>query len=85
MVPFRENVATTIGIYFDGISGNLTFYKDGHNLGVAFTGLHEVNTNFPSVYLVAVFNKLTITNIRIVKISTLGDRAVVPDRVQHRR
>jgi len=40
--PFRENVATTIGIYFDGISGNLTFYKDGHNLGVAFTGLHEV-------------------------------------------
>ena len=40
--PFRENVATTIGIYFDGISGNLTFFKDGHNLGVAFTGLHEV-------------------------------------------
>ena len=42
LVSFRENVATTIGIYFDGISGNLTFYKDGHNLGVAFTGLHEV-------------------------------------------
>ena len=40
--PFRENVATTIGIYFDGISGNLTFFKDGQNLGVAFTGLHEV-------------------------------------------
>ena len=26
--PFRENVATTIGIYFDGISGTLTYFKD---------------------------------------------------------
>ena len=40
--PFRENVATTIGIYFDGISGNLTFYKDGQCLGVAFAGLQDV-------------------------------------------
>ena len=39
--PFRENVATTIGIYFDGISGNLTFYKDGQSLGVAFSGLQD--------------------------------------------
>jgi SPRY domain-containing SOCS box protein 3 len=39
--PFRENVATTIGIYFDGLNGNLTYFKDGVNLGIAFTGLHE--------------------------------------------
>ena len=26
--PFRENVATTIGIYFDGNAGTLTYYKD---------------------------------------------------------
>ena len=37
------------------------------------------------MYFDAVFNKLTIVNVRIVKISILGDGAVVPDRVQHRR
>ena len=26
--PFRENVATTIGIYFDGVAGTLTYFKD---------------------------------------------------------
>ena len=26
--PFRENVATTIGIYFDGNAGTLTYFKD---------------------------------------------------------
>ena len=40
--PFRENVATTIGLYFDGIAGTLTYFKDGVSLGVAFTGLDEV-------------------------------------------
>ena len=40
--PFRENVATTIGLYFDGIAGTLTYYKDGQCLGVAFSGLQEV-------------------------------------------
>ena len=29
-------------MYFDGILGTLTYYKDGVNLGVAFTGLNEV-------------------------------------------
>lgn len=40
--PFRENVATTIGIYFDGHNGTLTYYKDGVSLGPAFDGLQEV-------------------------------------------
>ena len=40
--PFIENVATTIGVYFDGIAGTLTYFKDYVNLGVAFTGLDEV-------------------------------------------
>jgi len=39
---FRENVSTTIGIYFDGVLGTLTYYKDGVGLGVAFTNLNEV-------------------------------------------
>ncbi|XP_060518302.1 SPRY domain-containing SOCS box protein 3 [Cylas formicarius] len=40
--PFRENVATKIGILFDGIAGTLTYYKDGKCLGVAFRGLNDV-------------------------------------------
>ena len=41
-ICFRENVATTIGIYFDGANGTLTYYKDGVSLGTAFSGLNEV-------------------------------------------
>lgn len=40
--PFRENVATKIGILFDGIAGTLSYYKDEKYLGVAFRGLNEV-------------------------------------------
>ena len=40
--PLRENIATTIGLYFDGGAGTLTFYKDGQCLGVAFSGLNKV-------------------------------------------
>lgn len=40
--PFRENEATTIGLLFDGIKGTLAYYKDGVNLGVAFTDLLSV-------------------------------------------
>ncbi|PRD32268.1 UNVERIFIED_CONTAM: spsb3 [Trichonephila clavipes] len=39
---FTEDEATTIGLLFDGIKGTLTYYKDGCNLGVAFTDLHLV-------------------------------------------
>ena len=31
--PFRENVATTVGIFFDGIAGTITYFKDGVSLG----------------------------------------------------
>lgn len=40
--PFQENIATTIGVYFDGVAGTLTFYKDGQCLGVAFSGLNDI-------------------------------------------
>ena len=35
---FKENVATTVGIFFDGVAGTLTFFKDGKCLGLAFSG-----------------------------------------------
>ena len=41
MQPFQR-IATTIGLYFDGVAGTLTYYKDGTCLGVAFTGLQDV-------------------------------------------
>lgn len=39
---FKENLATTIGLLFDGIDGTLTYYKDGICLGVAFRELDKV-------------------------------------------
>lgn len=39
---FKENISTTIGLYFDGIAGTLAYYKDGISLGVAFTGLADI-------------------------------------------
>ena len=41
--PFRENGATTVGIFFDGVAGTLTYFKDGVSLGVAFDRLNEVH------------------------------------------
>lgn len=43
---FKENEATTIGLLFDGITGTLSYYKDGEYLGVAFWGLNEVIQRF---------------------------------------
>lgn len=39
---FKENLATTIGLLFDGVHGTLTYYKDGVCLGVAFRDLNKV-------------------------------------------
>ena len=53
--PFRENVATTVGIFFDGVAGTLTYFKDGVSLGVAFDRLNEVHEPlYPSVVVVVV-------------------------------
>lgn len=40
--PFPENKPTTIGIYFDGIAGTLTYYKDNESLGVAYKDLNKI-------------------------------------------
>lgn len=31
-----------IGLFFDGVSGTLTYYKDGECLGTAFTNLNKI-------------------------------------------
>lgn len=62
MKPFRENVATTIGILFDGIAGTLTYYKDGICLGVAFRGLNEVKEPlYPIICSTAAKTEMTLS------------------------
>lgn len=39
---FKEFTPTTIGLYYDSILGTLSYFKDGVNLGVAFSGLQNV-------------------------------------------
>lgn len=59
--PFRENVATTVGIFFDGINGTITYYKDGVSLGVAFTGLDEVSESlYPIVCSTAAKTEMSL-------------------------
>ena len=63
--PFKENVATNIGIYFDGIRGTLTFYKDGQCLGLAFSGLHKITEPlFPIVCSTAAMSEMTLVVMR---------------------
>ena len=40
--PFKLGTPTTIGILFDGTIGTLTYYKDGIDLGVAFSNLGKI-------------------------------------------
>uniref|UniRef100_T1IRT4 SPRY domain-containing SOCS box protein 3 n=1 Tax=Strigamia maritima TaxID=126957 RepID=T1IRT4_STRMM len=63
--PFRENEATTIGLYFDGVKGNLSYFKDGVNLGVAFTGLTQVKEDlYPIVCSTAAKTEMTLGVLR---------------------
>lgn len=59
--PFRENEATTIGMLFDWNKGTLTYFKDGENLGVAFTGLNYLQENlYPIVSSTAAKTEMTL-------------------------
>ena len=63
--PFVENIATTVGLYFDGVSGSLTFFKDKVCLGVAFTGLQEVKEPlFPIICSTAVRTEMALGVLR---------------------
>lgn len=60
--PFRENEATTVGVLFDGITGTLTYYKDGTCLGIAFKGLNNVREPlYPIVCSTAAKTEMTLT------------------------
>lgn len=62
---FVENQATKIGIYFDGINGTLTYYKDGKCLGVAFRGLNKVGKPlYPFVISTAAKTEMVVSDTR---------------------
>ncbi|XP_025109848.1 uncharacterized protein LOC112573575 [Pomacea canaliculata] len=72
--PFRENEATTIGVFFDGLQGTLTFYKDGECLGLAFSGLDSVQDDiFPVVCSTAAKTEMTL-GVRRRAFLSLQDR-----------
>ena len=72
--PFRENEATTIGMLFDGVSGTLTYYKDGECLGTAFTDLHEVTEDiFPVISSTAAKTEMVV-GLRMRGYQDLQDR-----------
>ncbi|XP_033737345.1 SPRY domain-containing SOCS box protein 3-like [Pecten maximus] len=59
--PFKENEATVIGMLFDGNEGTLSFFKDGAYLGVAFSGLNEIEEDlFPIVCSTAAKTEMTL-------------------------
>lgn len=63
--PFRENVETTIGMLFDASLGTLTYFKDGVNLGVAFTGLDKVRDElYPMASSTAAKTEMTLVTMK---------------------
>ncbi|OWF46173.1 SPRY domain-containing SOCS box protein 3-like [Mizuhopecten yessoensis] len=59
--PFKENEATVVGMLFDGNEGTLSFFKDGTYLGVAFSGLNEIEEElFPIVCSTAAKTEMTL-------------------------
>lgn len=59
---FAENQATKIGLFFDGMNGTLTYYKDGECLGVAFRGLNQIEKPlYPFVMSTAAKTEMIVT------------------------
>ncbi|KAL1124111.1 hypothetical protein AAG570_001881 [Ranatra chinensis] len=82
--PFRENIATTVGILFDGVAGTLTYFKDGVSLGVAFRDLHLVREPlYPIVSSTAAMSEMVLVRTKRDFVN-LQDRcrAVITSRVK---
>lgn len=61
--PFRENEATTIGMWFDAVNGTLSYFKDEEPLGIAFEGLDKVDAFlYPMVASTAAKTEMLISS-----------------------
>lgn len=82
---FRENEATTIGLLLDLEQGTLTYYKDGINLGIAFTGLDKVEDElYPVISSTAAKTEMTL-GVTLRGFHDLQDRcrAAIVKAVKH--
>lgn len=62
---FMENQPTTVGVFFNGLEGTVTFYKDGVCQGVAFRGLTATKKPlFPMVSSTAAKTAMKVQNQR---------------------
>ncbi len=72
--PFQENEPFTIGTLFDGPRGTLTFYKDGVNLRIAFTGLDWIEDGlYPLVCSPSIRTQMSL-GLRLRGYRNLQDR-----------
>ncbi|XP_055338164.1 SPRY domain-containing SOCS box protein 3-like [Paramacrobiotus metropolitanus] len=63
--PFEENTPTVIGVLCNGMDGTVTFYKDGHSLGVAFQGVNECKKElYPMASSTAAKTVMHVRNMR---------------------
>ncbi|RUS69451.1 hypothetical protein EGW08_022785 [Elysia chlorotica] len=59
--PFQEYTVVVVGVLLDRVRGHLSFFKDGQNLGVAFTGLDLVADDlYPTVCSTAAKTAMTV-------------------------
>ncbi|XP_052009194.1 SPRY domain-containing SOCS box protein 3 isoform X3 [Xyrauchen texanus] len=73
--PFYER-NTVIGVLLDLSAGTLTFYRNGVNLGVAFTSLEQVNKAlFPLVSSTAPETELQL-GLRTQRMSSLQEQCI---------
>ena len=71
---FVENQTTVIGVLFNGFDGTLSYYKDGQDLGVAFTGINHVDQLlYPAISSTAAKTDMML-GIRVRSFDNLQDR-----------
>ena len=84
---FKHYVATTIGLYFDGVKGTLTYYKDGECLGVAFENLEEIEESlYPMVSSTAAKTEMSL-GMQRREFQSLQDRcrSVILAKLSHKK
>ncbi|GFN87128.1 spry domain-containing socs box protein 3 [Plakobranchus ocellatus] len=59
--PFQEYTVVVVGVLLDRARGHLSFFKDGHNLGIAFTGMDKIEDDlYPIVCSTAAKTAMTV-------------------------
>ncbi|XP_059156963.1 SPRY domain-containing SOCS box protein 3-like [Physella acuta] len=84
--PFKEYTPVLVGVLFHRLKGELSFFKDGVNLGVAFTGMSSVKDDlYPTICSTAAKTTMAVGK-RLRSFHNLQDRCrqVIVNRVKRR-